>query len=591
MRDMEQKGLLVGDFICVYGDVLSNVPVETALAAHRARRTKDKNAIMTMVLREAGDYHRTKSQSARSVFVIDAGKDRCLHYEQLRPGQQHPRLNIDSEILSGHTEIDVRSDLIDCGIDICTPDALALWSDNFDWQRPRRGFLYGTLKDYELNQKTIHTHVVSDSYAARVKSLQAYDAVSKDVLCRWTYPLTPDTNLVPDQSYQLLKGNTYREEGVVLARSSQIKRNTVLGKATSVGEGSVISNSIVGRRCVIGKRVKINGAYIWDDARIGDDTTIERAVVGNEASVGRRCIVQPGALLSYGVHIADGTTVQSDSRIGRFKRKRRTSQGEPIRAPPDPKAVGKGGDGHQLDPDEDEDEETEGLVGNKHDWEGTDAESISTLASEDEDEDSDYPANQPSSRTGSFGSIASDESGESRHKAADFQHEAASSIFDSLQKGEEADNIQLELKALTLSSNADGKQVRRAVAVALMKRVANLVESGNTPQKAVSQIITSYKLLVQRAVLDLDKEVKEEQVEFLLYMQTDLVHRPQGDKILLYACNAMVSSKVIELEGVEQWLEDERSSASEELRTVKQETEEVMGGDSSEDEEESEEDE
>ena len=44
MRDLDSRGLLVGDFLLVYGDVVSNLPLESALAAHRARRAKDKNA-------------------------------------------------------------------------------------------------------------------------------------------------------------------------------------------------------------------------------------------------------------------------------------------------------------------------------------------------------------------------------------------------------------------------------------------------------------------------------------------------------------------------------------------------------------------
>ena len=38
MRDLDSRGLLVGDFLLVYGDVVSNLPLESALAAHRARR-------------------------------------------------------------------------------------------------------------------------------------------------------------------------------------------------------------------------------------------------------------------------------------------------------------------------------------------------------------------------------------------------------------------------------------------------------------------------------------------------------------------------------------------------------------------------
>ena len=74
MRDLDTRGLLVGDFLMVYGDVVSNLPLESALAAHRARRAKDKNAIMTMVLREAGTKHRTKARGTNPVFVIEIGR-------------------------------------------------------------------------------------------------------------------------------------------------------------------------------------------------------------------------------------------------------------------------------------------------------------------------------------------------------------------------------------------------------------------------------------------------------------------------------------------------------------------------------------
>ena len=41
--------LCSNDFVLVGGDVVSNVDLAPAVAAHRARREKDKNAIMTLV--------------------------------------------------------------------------------------------------------------------------------------------------------------------------------------------------------------------------------------------------------------------------------------------------------------------------------------------------------------------------------------------------------------------------------------------------------------------------------------------------------------------------------------------------------------
>ncbi|KAK5168877.1 translation initiation factor eIF-2B epsilon subunit, GEF [Saxophila tyrrhenica] len=593
MRDLDQKQLITGDFICVYGDVVANVPMEAAIAAHRTRREKDKKSIMTMVLREAGDFHRTKSQNIRPAFVIDPASERCVHYEQVRP-RQTPRLDIAEEVLKDHVEVEVREDLIDCGIDICTPEVLAQYTDNFDWQAPRRGFLYGVLKDFETMQLSVHTHITSEGYAARVKNLQAYDAVTRDVISRWAYPLCPDVNMLSDQTYQLQKGNVYKEDGVVLARSSVVNRKSMLGKATSVGGGTVITESVIGRRCVIGKRVKLSGAYIWDDARIGDDTVIERAIVANEAGVGKRCHIKPGALISYGVRVADGTSVMGSSRVTKSKRRRSSGPNEPVKATTDPKIVGEGGEGYELAVDEDEDETLESLVPgdiyNTADAAFSD-DSISTLDSEDEEDSLDEDAKRRSSRSESFASINSDESGDTRRRAADFHHEATASIVDALQKNEDADTIQLELQALKLSSNAEDKQVRRTVAVSLMKRIAGLVESGTSPKDAVSKVVPPNKLLIQRCV-GTDKEEYSEQVEFLLYMQTDLVHRQQGDKILLFACNVLAHDDLVEAEGFEQWWEDPRSSASEELQDVRRETKQLVdvlvGDDEDEDDEEDE---
>lgn len=363
MRDLDTRGLLVGDFLLVYGDVVSNLPLESALNAHRARRAKDKNAIMTMVLREAGTTHRTKAQGTNPIFVVDPSKDRCLHFEQMPNRDGTHFLSIDPELLSDHEELEIRQDLIDCGIDICTPDVLALWSDNFDFQAPRKGFLHSVLKDYELNGKTIHTHIVADHYAARVRNLHAYDSVSKDIVSRWAYPLCPDSNLLRDQSYRMQKGNIYKEEGVILARECVINSKTVIGRGTSIGEKSVISNSIIGRKCKIGKNVVIDGAYIWDNATIEDGCTINKSIIANHATIGKRCSVEPGAIVSYGVVIADDMTVRGESRITTAKRGRDEDEVS-YEGAPDVGVVGEDGKGFEFQDseEEEEDEVLDGLV-------------------------------------------------------------------------------------------------------------------------------------------------------------------------------------------------------------------------------------
>jgi translation initiation factor eIF-2B subunit epsilon len=584
MRDLDSRSLLTGDFLLVYGDVVSNLPLESALAAHRARRVKDKNAIMTMVLREAGANHRTKARGTSPIFVIDPTKDRCLHFEQMPNRDQTHFLSIDPELLSEHQELEVRQDLIDCGIDICTPDVLALWSDNFDFQAPRKGFLHSVLKDYELNGKTFHTHIVSDHYAARVRNLHAYDSVSKDIVSRWAYPLCPDSNLVQGQSYRLQKGNVYKEEGVILARDCVIGSKTVIGRGTSIGDKTVIKNSIIGRHCQIGRNVKIDGAYLWDYASVGDGSVVTKAVIANEAAIGRRCTVEAGALISYGVTIGEGMTIRGERRITRAKR-RRDSNDPAVRGKPDAEVVGPKGDGFEFhDSDEDdEDEPVDGLVSTGprtcrlaptpflkllmtlvYNFSN---ESISTLNSDSEADDLDLQHNTRSAAS-SFLSVGS---ADSQH-AANFDHDASQSIYDSLEQGHESANIQLELTALRMSTNASDHQVRRAVVSSFVKRILQLIKSGDTVKAAIAQVFGQHKELIDRAIFDKNSSSKTDQVDFMLLLQADLIHRENGDAVLLSAATKLTELDSVEEDGILQWWEDERSSESEDLSKVREKT-------------------
>jgi len=323
MRDLDKRQIMTSDFILLYGDIIANFPLDAALTAHRARRAKDKNAIMTMVLRAAGPSHRSKAQGNSPVFVIDPSKDRCLHYEQMSPAQPHHHIEIDPELIATHLELDVRHDLIDAGIDICTPDVLALWSDNFDYEAPRRGFLHSVLKDYELNGKTIHTHVVeSRQYAARVRNLHAYDAVSKDILGRWAWPMCPDSNMMKDGAYTFGKGNVYVEDGADVALSARIGRNTQIGRGSTLGVKTSISGSVIGRNCTIGEGCTIEDSYIWDGAVVGNGCVVQRAIVADDAVIGNNCTIEDGALVSYGVRIPNDRTVSSRKRLTRTKRGR-----------------------------------------------------------------------------------------------------------------------------------------------------------------------------------------------------------------------------------------------------------------------------
>ncbi|WEW60617.1 translation initiation factor eIF-2B epsilon subunit, GEF [Emydomyces testavorans] len=563
MRDLHGKHLITGDFLLVSSDVVSNMPVEEAWAQHRARRLADKNAIMTMILREAGPSHRTKASPTSPVFIINPTKDRCLHYEEIRRYQMSSKssyVSIDPDLVKSNPEIDIRNDLIDCGIDICTPEVLGLWADSFDYQCPRKHFLFGVLKDYELNGKTIHTHIVKHHYAARVQNLKAYDSVSRDYISRWVYPLCSDANLFPGDCYRLRRGNIYQEEGVVLSRSAIVKQRTILGKDTSIGEGTCITDSVIGRHCRIGNNVILDGAYIWDDVVIGDNTEIRHAIVANGVTIGNKCQVEPGVLLSYGVKIGNEVTIPRSMRVTKLQQDGAKTHSA---------LLGEAGEGYEFVREYENEEESDdefamsGLLYNMAELSLSDA-SISTLASDLSDEE--YAESRQ--RSNSFGTSVSDD-----EERGHFHHDAVVSIFDSLKEGLSADVIQLELVGLRMSANASEHQVRRALVTAFMKYIQRQLEQSSlSAGEAVKQLLTKYKEMLARIVFDREDDAKVDQVDLLLLLQRDLVERNKGDTILLFAAKELYDLEIIEDEAFQQWWEDERSSATEALKKVRQQT-------------------
>jgi translation initiation factor eIF-2B subunit epsilon len=99
---------------------------------------------------------------------------------------------IPREVLESHPEIEIRNDLIDCSIDVCSVEVCteispvfhllidrqvpSLFQDNFDYEDIRRDFLHGVLTS-DLLMKNIHCYVAKDGYAARVKDTKSYESV------------------------------------------------------------------------------------------------------------------------------------------------------------------------------------------------------------------------------------------------------------------------------------------------------------------------------------------------------------------------------------------------------------------------------
>ncbi|KAK9448360.1 nucleotide-diphospho-sugar transferase [Limtongia smithiae] len=537
MRDLDAKGLITSDFLLVSGDIVCNVPFEKVLAEHRERRQKDKNAIMTMVLREASPLHRTRARAESAIFVLDEKTNQCVHYEEIKTRKHMKYISLEPEIFGKHSDLAIRNDFIDCHIDICSPDVPALFTENFDYSHIRKDFVHGILTS-DLLGKTIFAHVVTDHYAARVRSLQTYDAVSKDVISRYTYPIVPDSNLLEDQTFQYQRGHIYKEEDVVLARTCRIERCTVVGSGTVVSDGSVIIESVIGRRCKIGKNVTISGAYIWDDVVIKDNAVIRSAIVGNGAVIGEGCQIAPGAIVSYNVKIGNGVLVPGNSRLTKTAN---------VPRPSDSQVVGLDGDGFLYDDDsEEEDDDYEevvnssGLVYNMASLNVSDV----SFSSDTANSASQKVKTKRRFSTASNNTAASEDSDDES-----FMREAQSSLERAIAEDHDTDIAALELGTLRLAKNAPFHEVRAATITALMSRISMLINSNTMKVKpAVASVLARWSDLFKRQVFD-----DADQIDLILLIQRDCTRRLQGSAILLHSLNFLYDQDTLDEENILRW--------------------------------------
>ncbi len=155
---------------------MSNMDLCNAIDAHRARKERDKNAIMTMVLKKGASGSVTCSREDKSLFILDPNTNQVVYYHGLEGRKPKCKFGLDLDIFDKHDQVEARIDLIDCGIDICSIEVPALFTENFDYQDIRRDFVRGVLES-DLLGKNIYAHILTDKYAARVTCPLVYDLV------------------------------------------------------------------------------------------------------------------------------------------------------------------------------------------------------------------------------------------------------------------------------------------------------------------------------------------------------------------------------------------------------------------------------
>ena len=318
LRELDSLGLVRSDpFILISGDVISNMDLKKAIAFHKEKRKEDNNCIMTVVLKPVQKGAGAKPVVDDLVVALDRNSGQMLLFED---SYKKKKVSIPLEILADHSSgLSFHTDLLDCNVDICSPELMLQFSDNFDYQDIRKDFISNEVVNWELGMH-IYGYLLQNEYAARVQDPRTYNSICWDIVTRWPYPMVPDAQLLPDGTYTHIGRYVYTEKGVKIDRTAVIGDGGVFGKDTVI-EGNVsLRRTILGRGCKIGAGSTIVESHLWAGAIIEAGASVTQSIICDRAVVKKGAKIARGCFLSYDVVIGENVKLPEYTRVSMRKR-------------------------------------------------------------------------------------------------------------------------------------------------------------------------------------------------------------------------------------------------------------------------------
>jgi hypothetical protein len=133
LRELDTMNIIRSDpFVLISGDVISNINLKEAIAFHKRKRKEDINNVMTMVLKEVQTTAGLKPVLDDLVVAMDRSSSQIVLFEN---AYKKNNVKVSLELMAEHPKgLTFYTDLLDCNVDICSPELMVQFSDNFDYQ-------------------------------------------------------------------------------------------------------------------------------------------------------------------------------------------------------------------------------------------------------------------------------------------------------------------------------------------------------------------------------------------------------------------------------------------------------------------------
>ena len=316
LRKINSEKLITSDFVLVRGLTIANFNLEKAFDYHLAKKKEDPYVILTSVMKNYKNDKFIKTKYDENFLVVNKLNNQIMQYESLRDTKtitlnENIKLNLSKPKTANDipqaNKFQIRTNLFDTFVDICSLDVLNHFSENFDYHSIRDDLFKNIIVNEIFNDTFVLYELSENDYVGIIKNPETYFKVTQEIINRWAHPVVLENLHISPKLKTLFKiryYNLYFDGNVNINSKAKVEYSCVLGSDSKIDEFSEINSSVIGKEVKIGKNVKIINSIIMNNVNINDDVTIENSIIGKNVDIEKKltlknCYVANGLNLSF----------------------------------------------------------------------------------------------------------------------------------------------------------------------------------------------------------------------------------------------------------------------------------------------------
>ena len=292
LRKINSEKLISNDFLLIHDLVITNINYDDIFDFHLKNKEKDKNCLLTTVLKNNKNNSEIKTDYDENLLIYDNNTKKIYQYESTC--QSSDKLKLNNAININKTNINnnyiIRSDLMETGIEICSYELLNIMAENFDFHSIRDSLIKQIL-DSEIYMDTFYLYELGkNDYSGSIRNAESYLKVNFEILNKWAFPLviehvdiSPKLHINLEQkdfSIYSDKGNNPENYN-----KANLVSELVLSKNNIVEENSTLQNCIFGKKVKIGKNCNLYNCIIFPNCIIEDNVIIKNSIIGENCHI------------------------------------------------------------------------------------------------------------------------------------------------------------------------------------------------------------------------------------------------------------------------------------------------------------------